>query len=115
MSNSIEPPRVIANKRDGLQVIAETINGVVQAERFASGRPCVGLLYLRFSTEEEADEWMKSFKTLLNHKWRNDLGKPEDICLSCVSKENDRNTIDVFFAPTKALIQECVRMRFPDL
>lgn len=75
--------------------------------------PLCGLLYLKFNTEPELDAWVASFKVVTNHYWREKMNKPDDLYFLCVSRVDDRTTLDLFFAETEENVKMIGKMRFP--
>jgi len=112
-SNShIEPPHIISDQNEGLKVIADVLTAL-KAMRNETA-PLAGLLYLKFNTEAELDEWSARFKTISNHYWREKMNKKDDLCYLCVSRVDDRTTLDVFFAETEENVKAIGKLRFPE-
>jgi hypothetical protein len=111
--NKIEPPHIVSTKKEGLKVIADVLNGLdAMRQRTA---PLCGLLYLKFNTETEMDDWISSFKDISNHYWRQKMRNEDDLYFICCSRENDRTLCDVFFAETLENVKTVARMRFPEM
>ena len=111
MSSNIEPPKVINNKREGLEVMLDVCLGLEEMTKNSSN-PCVGMLYLKFKSEAEVDEWTKSAQTIISHHWTEKLKKPHPLHFLCVSKVCAKDTVDVFFAETHETCNEIAQMRF---
>lgn len=111
-NNQIEPPKMITSKKEGVTVIAE-VCCMLESMRNET-RPLCGMLYLKFNTERELDDWGASFKTVVNHYWRNKMNKKEDLYFLCVSRQDDRTTLDLFFAETEENVKTIGKLRFPD-
>ena len=112
-SNQIEPPKMITCKNEGVRVMAEVCS--LLASMRNETRPLCGLLYLKFNTEPELDEWIATFKTVTNKFWRQRMNKADDLYFFCVSRQDDRTTLDVFFAETEENVKMIAKMRFPEM
>jgi hypothetical protein len=109
MSASITPlelPKIISSKKEGYEVIAELVKAIVDMKK-TSDRPCVGMLYLKFNSEPEMEEWIASFKTLMNCKG--------DMKFLVIGRENDRTLIDMLFADSNENLKTVAKMRFPEM
>jgi hypothetical protein len=113
-SDVIEPPRFIATKKEGLSLIANVCVGLQEGMK-NDNRPLVGLVYLKFKTEEEMDEWIATFRTITNHFWRHKMNRPDDLHFISCARENARTTVDVIFADTQENVKFAAETRFPGM
>jgi hypothetical protein len=114
MSDSIEPPKLITNAREGLESIAEVIGSVAELKDTDPTTPMTALLYYKFNTEADADHWIATFTRLFNHYWQEKMKQPKPLAYRFVARQNDKSLLDVFVAEDEPTADLCVKLRFPE-
>lgn len=110
-TNKIEPPKVISSKKEGLKIIANVICALEAAGNQSA--PICGMLYLKFKTGSDMDEWCACFRSIIDHCWREKMKKPGNIHSLFVVRE-EVCACAVLFAESKDILEEIARMQFPD-
>lgn len=110
--NEIEPPHIIENKVEGLKVVLQIIAMLDHTASLPEQRPVVGMLYLKFNSEAEANDWNDSFRVLVNDHWCRKLKKSKPLHIMAISKECAKDTLDVLFAETDEVVRDMASMRF---
>jgi hypothetical protein len=115
MTNSIEPPIVITSEEHGIDVMAQTLSTIQLSQKKAKGKPLVGMMYLKFNTQKDADKWLKQFEYIANEFWKDKCGGQEPLHIQAVSTKDALNVLDVLFAQDKETLRMLVKQRFPGM
>jgi len=111
-SNKNESPNPISSKKEGLKIIANVLCALETAGNQTA--PICGMLYLKFKTGQEMDEWCATFRYIINDYWTEKMKKPGNIHSLFVIREGEC-ACAVLFAESKEILEEISRMQFPDI
>ena len=103
---------MIRTEEEGFQAMCKVLQFIKVANKEAPERPLVALLYLQFKSEKALDKWTQQFELVTQQYWK-DVTKKPSLHFAFISKEDERNAVDVFVAETAPALLEIVEKRFP--
>jgi hypothetical protein len=112
--NAIEPPIHIKSKDDGFKVIARCCDSLTHSrsgER--ASRPMVMMLFLKFDSTDEGDEFAHTLQHIASHIWKKKLKQTKNLYFLTIHNAYDETT-DIFVAESKETAEMLAKLRFPE-